>query len=150
MVRWFSSIFITSPEKMPHSEPPHMLHHGGSRHVHMHIFRRAWHVIGVVDGPHDLASDCGWAIQTQHFYLGFSKNSGDMIPINDHLNKAKWKTMTNQQVVLKYNVGIWGGQCEHHEISRTIVKQIRLEFQICCQITYQRTGNAYYTLCNST
>ena len=47
-----SSCFL---EKLPHSEPPHMLHHGGSRHVHMHILWRAWHVVGVVDGLHNLA-----------------------------------------------------------------------------------------------
>lgn len=59
-------------KKLPHSEPPHMLHHGGPRHVHMHILWRAWHVVGVVDGLHNLAPNCGWpAIQTQHVTSGF-------------------------------------------------------------------------------
>jgi len=29
------------------------LHHSGAGHVDMHIFRWAWHMVGVVDGVHD-------------------------------------------------------------------------------------------------
>mmetsp|Transcript_33389 Transcript_33389/g.71938 ORF Transcript_33389/g.71938 Transcript_33389/m.71938 type:complete len:574 (-) Transcript_33389:502-2223(-) len=31
----------------------HRLHHSGARHVHVHVVRWTWHVIGAVDGAHD-------------------------------------------------------------------------------------------------
>mmetsp|Transcript_88609 Transcript_88609/g.141047 ORF Transcript_88609/g.141047 Transcript_88609/m.141047 type:complete len:252 (+) Transcript_88609:198-953(+) len=48
-----------------------MLHHGGSRHVHMHIFGRAWHVIGVVDGPHDRSMGRHWFRHGHADWLSF-------------------------------------------------------------------------------
>mmetsp|Transcript_30680 Transcript_30680/g.66106 ORF Transcript_30680/g.66106 Transcript_30680/m.66106 type:complete len:281 (-) Transcript_30680:107-949(-) len=48
-----------------------MLHHGGPRHVHMHILWRAWHVVGVVDGLHNRRMGRHWLWHGHADWLSF-------------------------------------------------------------------------------